>query len=204
MYIRIIPLPTQSLRQSTSIKYCISVIMKVLSLSLLLQLAIVEGFTTSVRVVPSSSAAAASAIDRPLKLIQSNLYHHLGDIEHDMPLLEEDDNSAVDNTAFVLKKDDAKKMAMKVVAALALAAMSWGIATTPPAFAATTATDDSSFLTSSTSVVLSASSAVKDSDIADFSMPSYEAASRAEVNSNLKGESYLLGEASKDFMTSSR
>ena len=160
--------------------------MKVFSLALLLQLATVEGFTTSIRVVPSTAVGHSLL----------SLNHHLGDVEHDAALPKEDDSVVVFDNVAVALDNDAWKTAMKVVAALTLAAMSWGVATTPPAFAAE---DNSSFLTSSTSVVLSAGASVKDGDIVDFSMPSYESATRAEVNSNLKGDKYLLGEASKTY-----
>lgn len=48
-----------------------------------------------------------------------------------------------------------------------------------------------------------ASFAVSDSDFADFSLPSYRAATDAAVNSNLKGDKFLLGEASKTYGQSS-
>jgi len=47
----------------------------------------------------------------------------------------------------------------------------------------------------STNIMMAAS----DSNFADFSMPSYENALKSEVNSNLKGDNYLLGEASKNY-----
>mmetsp|Transcript_16256 Transcript_16256/g.23908 ORF Transcript_16256/g.23908 Transcript_16256/m.23908 type:complete len:166 (-) Transcript_16256:223-720(-) len=40
-------------------------------------------------------------------------------------------------------------------------------------------------------------------DFVDFSLPSYEAVSRAELNSNLKGDNFLLGEESKASSSSS-
>jgi hypothetical protein len=90
---------------------------------------------------------------------------------------------------------------VKFVAALTLAG---GMMFADPGavFAETTIDNHFNNMGGGSSVVISGS--VKDSDIADFSMPSYQEASRAEVNSNMKGDNYLLGEASKDFMSSSR
>lgn len=157
---------------------------------LILQLAAIEAFTGSVRVLPKPAVAGRSASVRP---------HHMGDIDHD-PLPNDIEESLVvyDNVAVALD-DDAWEMAMKIVAALVAVALTVGagVATTRPAFAA----DSDQLFSSLPTVVLSAS--IKDDDIVDFSMPSYEAASRAEVNSNLKGDKYLLGEASKNYGSSS-
>lgn len=45
--------------------------------------------------------------------------------------------------------------------------------------------------------------ALSDGDFADFSLPSYEKATSAEVNTNLKGDKFLLGEASKAYSSTS-
>jgi hypothetical protein len=91
---------------------------------------------------------------------------------------------------------------VKFVAALTLAGGMMFAA--PGAVIADTPINDHLFnnIGGGSSVVISGS--IKDSDIADFSMPSYQEASRAEVNSNLKGDNYLLGEASKNYVSSSR
>jgi len=167
--------------------------MKLLSLALFLQqLITVEGFTNSVRVVPSTTTGS-------LSLSSIQLKHHLGGgIEHDDTTAQFEQQQQQDNN----NVPSWNNMAMKFVAGLAFAStMSLGVA---PAFAADTTIDTSSvsFLTSTTTVVLSAAE-VKDADIADFSMPSYQDASRAAVNSNLKGDNYLLGEASKNYQSSS-
>jgi hypothetical protein len=86
---------------------------------------------------------------------------------------------------------------VKFVAALTLAGGMMFAA--PGAVLADTTIND--HFNGGSSVVISA---IKDSDIADFSMPSYQEASRAEVNSNLKGDNYLLGEASRNYVSSSR
>mmetsp|Transcript_16952 Transcript_16952/g.38939 ORF Transcript_16952/g.38939 Transcript_16952/m.38939 type:complete len:219 (-) Transcript_16952:873-1529(-) len=166
--------------------------MKLFSVTvLLLQLAAIEAFTGSVRVLLKPAVAGRSASVRP---------HHMGDIDHG-PLPNDNEESLVvyDNVAVALD-DDAWEMAMKVVAALVAVALTVGagVATTRPAFAA----DSDQLFSSLPTVVLSAAS-IKDDDIVDFSMPSYEAASRAEVNSNLKGDKYLLGEASRNYGSSS-
>jgi len=109
------------------------------------------------------------------------LNHHLGD-DDDIELKHDDTLSAVENN----NNDNAwnNKMARKFVVGLAFAAtMSLGILSPTTAFAADTA--------------------VKDADIVDFSMPSYADASNAAVNSNLKGDKFLLGEASKNYQSSS-
>lgn len=90
-----------------------------------------------------------------------------------------------------------QKKATSFVAAVALG---WSVAASA-SFAATmpvgtagidTDTYDASRFTS-TSVMVSLS----DKDYADFSMPSYQETANSAVNSNLKGDKFLLGEASR-------
>mmetsp|Transcript_27839 Transcript_27839/g.31285 ORF Transcript_27839/g.31285 Transcript_27839/m.31285 type:complete len:240 (-) Transcript_27839:62-781(-) len=156
---------------------------KVLSLALLLlpsQLITVEGFTTSVRVVPSTFTTATAGSSSSSPLIQS--HHHLGanDIEHhhDTSIGNNNNNN---HNSWTKKKRTLHK---NVVNMAFVATMSVGIlfsSTTIMAPPAAWAADNNS--------------AVKDADIVDFSMPSYQDASRAAVNSNLKGDKFLLGDS---------
>mmetsp|Transcript_28194 Transcript_28194/g.32412 ORF Transcript_28194/g.32412 Transcript_28194/m.32412 type:complete len:247 (-) Transcript_28194:174-914(-) len=163
---------------------------KVLSLALLLlpsQLIIVEGFTTSVRVVPSAFTTATvtgGSSSSPSPSIQS--HHHLGanDIEHhhDYDTSIDNNNNNNDNHNSWTKKK--RTLHKNVVNMAFVATMSVGIlfsSTTIMAPPAAWAADNNS--------------AVKDADIVDFSMPSYQDASRAAVNSNLKGDKFLLGDS---------
>jgi len=160
---------------------------KVLSLALLLlpsQLITVECFTTSVRAVPSAfiTTTAAAAGSSSLSSIQLN--HHLGDtdIEHyhdyDTSI---DNNNNNNNNGWNKKKKTLHKlvvnMAFVVTMSVGILFSSTTIMAPPAAWAAD-------------------NSAVKDADIVDFSMPSYQDASRAAVNSNLKGDKFLLGDNS--------
>jgi len=166
--------------------------------SFLIRFAVVEAFAFH-----SSSSRSSSS-----RAIHHRCYHHLGDLEHDALSGNAGDNEGgVFNTVTEVALDDtanpreaATKFVMGLSVALALVVFGGGGSSTlslfqpQPAFA----------FDFDTTMVLSAGSAVKDSDIVDFSMPSYQDAARAEVNSNLKGEKYLLGEASKDFVTAGK
>jgi len=166
--------------------------------SFLIRFAVVEAFAFH-----SSSSSSSSS-----RAIHHRCYHHLGDLEHDALSGNAGDNEGgVFNTVTEVALDDtanpreaATKFVMGLSVALALVVFGGGGGSTlslfqpQPAFA----------FDFDTTMVLSAGSAVKDSDIVDFSMPSYQDAARAEVNSNLKGEKYLLGEASKDFVTAGK
>jgi len=166
--------------------------------SFLIRFAVVEAFAFH-----SSSSSSSSS-----RAIHHRCYHHLGDLEHDALSGNAGDNEGgVFNTVTEVALDDtanpreaATKFVMGLSVALALVVFGGGGSSTlslfqpQPAFA----------FDFDTTMVLSAGSAVKDSDIVDFSMPSYQDAARAEVNSNLKGEKYLLGEASKDFVTAGK
>lgn len=168
--------------------------------SFLIRFAVVEAFAFH-----SSSSRSRSSSSRA---IHHRCYHHLGDLEHDALSGNAGDNEggafntvtevALDDTAN--PREAATKFVMGLSVALALVVFGGGGSSTlslfqpQPAFA----------FDFDTTMVLSAGSAVKDSDIVDFSMPSYQDAARAEVNSNLKGEKYLLGEASKDFVTAGK
>jgi len=168
--------------------------------SFLIRFAVVEAFAFH-----SSSSRSRSSSSRA---IHHRCYHHLGDLEHDaLPGNAGDNEGGVFNTVTEVALDDtanpreaATKFVMGLSVALALVVFGGGGGSTlslfqpQPAFA----------FDFDTTMVLSAGSAVKDSDIVDFSMPSYQDAARAEVNSNLKGEKYLLGEASKDFVTAGK
>jgi hypothetical protein len=198
--------------------------MKILVLSgLLVRFAVVD-FVLNVNVNVEAFAFKSSSRVLPLSVIDRvsstnfHRYHHLGDLEHDaLPGKvgdndmysynynynnECEDSSAavvVFDTVEVALDDTAREAAMKFVLAmwLALAFVLGGELFQPRhAFAFDSA---SAFSGSATTMVLSGGSSVKDSDIVDFSMPSYETAARAEVNSNLKGDNYLLGEASKNY-----
>jgi len=155
---------------------------KVLSLALLLlpsQLITVEGFTTSVRAVPSAFITATAGSSSSLS-IQS--HHHLGDndIEHHHDNDTSIDNDNNDNHNSWTKK---KRALHKLVVNMAfVATMSVGIL-----FSSTTMAPPAAWAADN--------SAVKDADIVDFSMPSYQDASRAAVNSNLKGDKFLLGDS---------
>ena len=156
----------------------------------------------------SSSSSASYSIattSRAIPIHRCN--HHLGDLDHDaLPGNAGDKEGIVLDTfeaAAPNKTDTAREAAMKFVMACSLALVVFfggrssgpKLFQPPPAFAF-----DTNF---GTTVVVAADSSVKDSDIADFSMPSYTEASRAEVNSNLKGDKYLLGEASRNYESKS-
>ena len=145
---------------------------------------------------------------RPLSLSTTTvLRHHMGDLEHDA-LPEEtvavvdafDDVIVYDNVAVALD-DDARGVATTFVLAICVAVqllLGQELFQARPAFAT-----DFDFDRLPTTVLSAAAASVSDSDIVDFSMPSYQDASRAAINSNLKGEKFLLGEASKSFTDSS-
>lgn len=155
--------------------------MKLFSLSLILTIARAEGFAPSTFVAPSVTVGGAR---------RSQLNHHLDEIHHDTAVVFDDAGVALD--------EDTGMMAIKFITALTFA-LGMMIAVPRDVFAI----DDQYIGGSSSSVVVSAASGVKDSDIVDFSMPSYQEASRSAVNSNLKGDKYLLGEASKTYGQSS-
>mmetsp|Transcript_17323 Transcript_17323/g.25433 ORF Transcript_17323/g.25433 Transcript_17323/m.25433 type:complete len:235 (+) Transcript_17323:158-862(+) len=122
--------------------------------------------------------------------------HHLGDdVDHDF--LPEEEAGSKRNSIH-------ENNPINVVLALGLAlTLTHAPFFQPsPAFAAADQNVGGSGAAYST-LVLSAIDSIKDADIVDFSMPSYESAARAEVNSNLKGDKYLLGEASKNYESSS-
>jgi len=119
--------------------------------------------------------------------------HHLGDdVDHDF--LPEEEAGSKRNSIH-------ESNPINVVLALGLALTLAHAPFQPsPAFAADQNAGGSGAYST---LVLSAIDSIKDADIVDFSMPSYESAARAEVNSNLKGDKYLLGEASKNYESSS-
>uniref|UniRef100_A0A7S4QWC8 Uncharacterized protein n=1 Tax=Ditylum brightwellii TaxID=49249 RepID=A0A7S4QWC8_9STRA len=119
--------------------------------------------------------------------------HHLGDdVDHDF--LPEEEAGSKRNSIH-------ESNPINVVLALGLALTLAHAPFQPsPAFAADQNVGGSGAYST---LVLSAIDSIKDADIVDFSMPSYESAARAEVNSNLKGDKYLLGEASKNYESSS-
>jgi len=158
-----------------------SIMKKVLSLALLLlpsQLITVEGFTTSVRAIPSAFTTVAAASSPSIQL-----HHHLGDNDiehhHDYDTAIDKNNKNENNNDWNKKK---KAFHKNVVNMAFVATMSVGIL-----FSSTTMAPPAAFAADN--------SAVKDADIVDFSMPSYQDASRAAVNSNLKGDKFLLGDS---------
>ena len=164
-----------------------SIMKKVLlSLALLLlpsQLMTVEGFATSVRAVPSAFTTTTTTTTAAVGSSPSiQLHHHVGDNDiehhdHDYDTSLDNKNNNNNNNAW-----NKKKRALHTVV------VNMAVATTLSV----------GLLFSSTTFVPAAvaadNSAVKDADIVDFSMPSYQDASRAAVNSNLKGEKFLLGD----------
>mmetsp|Transcript_16905 Transcript_16905/g.48572 ORF Transcript_16905/g.48572 Transcript_16905/m.48572 type:complete len:193 (-) Transcript_16905:92-670(-) len=86
----------------------------------------------------------------------------------------------------------------KVAHIAATLALGWAVGA-GSSHAAPLSSNDWSSTTSSSSFVV----ALSDNDFADFSLPSYGEATKAEVNTNLKGDKYLLGEASKSYSATS-
>ena len=200
--------------------------MKAFRLALLL---LFSAINIDVQVGVEAFAVSTTALTRSLTIIggpsskTTQRKHHLEDVDHDLfaeedvqrgsergGISESNTNSAsaedvvVLDTVAVALDDASRNAAVQFVFALGLALMlAKGVFQSRPAFAAD---QHSGWLagngSGATTVVLSAGS-IKDSDIVDFSMPSYETATRAEVNSNLKGDKYLLGEASKNYESSS-
>jgi len=166
--------------------------MKFVCLAFLVRFAVVdfgvEAFVGSARVLPSvigNSRPPSTTFFR----------HHMGDLELDVfseEAVGDNHNDIYGDSAVIVSREAAMKFFATLFVGLALAQ---GIFQPRPAFAAEN--NPSWFARDAPTMVLSG--AVKDSDIADFSMPSYQEASRAEVNSNLKGDKFLLGEASKNY-----
>ena len=87
------------------------------------------------------------------------------------------------------QEDSAKKMSVNIAATTSLALGLWAMSTSPSLaspFINPTATSSSS----SSSIVVSAE--YSSSDFTDFSLPSYQDALKAELNSNLKGDKQLF------------
>ena len=90
------------------------------------------------------------------------------------------------------KQVDLQQKAAQIAATLALG---WAVGASASFAAPPSNNDWSSATMASSNIVV----ALGDSDFADFSLPSYEETSKADVNTNLKGGKYLLGEASKSY-----
>lgn len=158
----------------------------------------------------SVGSGVGSRYSRGIHRCNTNHYHHLGDLEHDalLPGNAGDNHqvAVVFDTVEVALDDTAREAAMKFVVALwvacslALVGFGGGVGSSSSSSTISLFQPRPAFAFDfDTTVVVAGGSSVKDSDIVDFSMPSYEAAARSEVNSNLKGDKYLLGEASKNY-----
>ena len=94
------------------------------------------------------------------------------------------------------KNEHNKPLLLPNIAGFATALMlGWGVASSASVAASINPSLDYSFMsTTSSSITVAALDKVSDSEIADFSLPSYGAVVAAEKNSNLKGKNNLLGE----------
>ena len=87
------------------------------------------------------------------------------------------------------QEDSAKKMSVNIATTTSLALGLWAMSTSP-SLASPFINPTAASSSSSSSIVVSAE--YSSSDFTDFSLPSYQDALKAELNSNLKGDKQLF------------